>query len=252
MTIFVKNYIMRAFIEKINEEWLDEFCYVSKQALIDRGYTILPFDGDDMERSLVTKNINRDKDICIGSVQATNKFFELCGIEPPTYLGYPEQLKKYLGRNIELTTFGELDNNFPYFVKPATEIKLFTGDVVDKPTHLEYLEKFDNCKSDTKLYKSELVEFVTEYRVSVSNGKVYGMKHYKGDFMKFIDTSVIDSMIRDFTDCPSAFSLDVGLTDDGRTLLVEVNDYWALGSYGLEGKDYALLCARRMREILKR
>lgn len=243
---------MRAFIEKINGEWLEEFCYISKQALIDRGYTIVPFDGDDMERSLVTKNINREKDICIGSVQATNKFFELCGIEPPTYLGYPEQLKKYLGRSIELTTFGELDMNFPYFVKPATDVKLFTGDVVDKPTHLEYLEKFDNCKSDTKLYKSELVEFVTEYRVSVSQGKIYGMKHYKGDWMKFIDPLVIDNMIKDFTDCPSAFSLDVGLTDDGRTLLVEVNDYWALGSYGLEGKDYALLCARRMREILKK
>ena len=70
--------------------------------------------------------------------------------------------------------------------------------------------------------------------------------------MKFIDPLVIDNMIKDFTDCPSAFSLDVGLTDDGRTLLVEVNDYWALGSYGLEGKDYALLCARRMREILKK
>ena len=62
---------MRAFIEKINGEWLEEFCYISKQALIDRGYNIIPFDGNFLE-NLSTMNINREKDICIGSVHGTN------------------------------------------------------------------------------------------------------------------------------------------------------------------------------------
>ena len=91
---------------------------------------------------------------------------------------------------------------------------MFTGDVVSNETHLKYMVQFDGCKDDTLVYKSELVNFVTEYRVFVSHGKIYGMKHYKGDFLKFIDVSVLENMIKDFTDCPSAFTLDVGLTDD--------------------------------------
>lgn len=242
---------MRAFLEKSNKEWYDDFVYISKQPLIDRGYTIVPFDGDDMDRSLVPMNININTDICIGSVQATVKFFELCGIKTPKYLGYPEHLKPYLGRKIEHTTFGKLGTDFPFFVKPSNDVKMFTGDVVENPKHLEYLLKFGECLPDTPVLKSEIVEFITEYRIFISLGKVYGMKHYKGDYMKFIDTNVILNMINDFTNCPSAFTLDVGLTNDGRTLLVEVNDMWAIGSYGLDGKDYSLLCERRMKEILK-
>lgn len=240
---------MKAFIEKIGGEWFDDFCYISIFPLKELGYTIVAFDGDDLE-TLERKHITKN-DICIGSVQATSKFFELAGIAIPEYLGYPEQLKSYLGRKIEETTFGELGTDFPYFVKPAQDIKMFTGDVVDNPKHLEYLVMFDKCKPETKVIKSELVDFVTEYRVFVSNGKIYGMKHYKGDWMQFIDTSIVNKMVEDFKDCPSAYTLDVGLTSTGETLLVEINDMWAIGSYGLEGRDYALLCARRIKEILR-
>lgn len=243
---------MKAFLEKINNEWLDDFVYMSRYPLQEMGYNIISFDGDDMENTLCNKHITKN-DICIGSVQATSKFFECIGIDVPSYLGYPEQLEKYLGRNISMLYFNQLEaTDMPYFVKPAIDVKLFTGDVVSSEKHLEYLVQFDNCKPDTLVYKSELIDFVTEYRVFVSHGKIYGMKHYKGDFLKFIDTSIVNEMVKDFTDCPSAFTLDVGLTDDGRTLLIEVNDMWAIGSYGLDGRDYALLCARRMKEILSK
>ncbi len=243
---------MRAFIEKIGGEWFEDFCYISNFPLQEMGYKIIPFNGDDLENTLCNKYINPKTDICLGSVQAISKFFELCGVEEPKYLGYPDQLDKYLGRKIEKTTFGELGNDFPYFIKPLEGVKMFTGDVVTKEKHLEYMVQFDKCLPDTKVYKSEVVEFVTEYRAFVSQGKIYDLKNYNGDFLKFIDTSVLENMVKDFTDCPSAFTLDVGLTDDGRTLLVEVNDFWALGSYGLEGRIYSLLAARRMKEILNK
>jgi hypothetical protein len=240
-----------AFLEKINGEWLDDFVYISKQPLIDMGYNIVPYDGDDLENTLVMRNPDPNTDICIGSVQGTVKFFQACGVDTPKYIGYPDQLKKYLGRKIEETTFGNLGRDFPYFVKPSNEVKMFTGDIVSNDRHLEYLVSFDGCKEQTPVIKSEVVEFITEYRAFVSYGKIYGIKHYKGDFLKFIDASVLDKMVDDFTDCPSAFTLDIGLTEDGRTLLVEVNDMWAIGSYGMDGREYALLCARRMKEILR-
>jgi hypothetical protein len=242
---------MEAFLEKINGEWLDDFVYIAKQPLIDMGYKIVPYDGDDLEHTLVMRNPDPNTDICIGSVQGTEKFFEACGVPVPKYLGYPEQLKKYLGRKIETTTFENLGTDFPYFVKPAESIKMFTGDVVDNPKHLEYLVMFDKCQPDTPVIKSEVMDFLSEYRVFVSHGKIYDVKHYKGTWKEHISWNVVEMMVKDYTDCPSAYTLDVGLDSRGLTKLVEVNDMWAIGSYGMDGRDYALLCARRMKEILK-
>lgn len=240
---------MKAFLEKINNEWLDDFVYISQYPLKELGYEIVAF--DDLYNPLENNSIDRESDICIGSVQATNKFFELCGITPPKYLGYPEQLRKYLGREMTKLKFSELNNNYPYFIKPADDIKLFTGGVISNDRHLEYLKIWDSVKDDTLIFKSDIINFISEYRAFISFGKIYGLKHYNGDHSKFIDYSILENMVSDFKDCPSAFTLDIGLTDDGRTLLVEVNDMWAIGSYGMDGKDYSLLCARRMKEILK-
>lgn len=100
--------------------------------------------------------------------------------------------------------------------------------------------------------EDDVVNFVTEYRVFVSLGRIYGIEHYKGDFTKFIDVNIIKEMVDSYKNCPKAYTLDVGLTESGETLLVEVNDMWAIGSYGINGDYYALLCERRMKEILNK
>ena len=241
---------MKAYLEQINNDWLDDFVYISKYPLIEfHERKIIPFDGEDLS-SLEKLNINPKEDICIGSVEACTKFFELCNVPVPKAISYPEELKKYLGRDIIKTTFGQLGEDYPYFIKPSEDIKLFTGDVITKDYHKQLLKDFYNCTDSTPVFKSPIIDFVSEYRVFVSNGKIYGIKHYKGDFTKFIDPNVVKRMVDAYKDCPSAYTLDVGLTVLGETLLVEVNDMWAIGSYGLDGKTYALLCVRRMKEIL--
>lgn len=241
---------MKAYLEQIDKEWLDDFVYISKYPLIEfHERKIIPFDGEDLS-CLKKLNINPKEDICIGSVEACTKFFELCNVPVPKAISYPEELKRYLGRDIITTTFGELGNDYPYFIKPSEEIKLFTGDVIINDHHKQLLKEFYNCTDSTPIFKSSVITFVSEYRVFVSNGKIYGIKHYKGDFNKFIDPNVVKRMVDTYKDCPSAYTLDVGLTLLGETLLVEVNDMWAIGSYGLDGKTYALLCVRRMKEIL--
>lgn len=242
---------MKAFLEQIDKQWLDDFVYISRYPLIERDYEIIPFNGEDIDTCFSKHEIDPKEDICIGSVEATTKFFEKCGVSTPKYLGYPESLKKFLGRGIIKTTFDKLGNDYPYFIKPSDDVKLFTGDIIKSDKDRSMFIHWKFCNDNTPVYKSEYVNFTTEYRVFVSYGKIWGIKHYRGDFKKFIDVSIVEEMIEAYKDCPSAFTLDVGLTDDGRTLLVEVNDMWAIGSYGLNGRIYALLCARRMREILK-
>lgn len=242
---------MKAFLERINKDWLDDFVYISRCPLIEIGYEIIPFNGEDIDTCFDKYRIDPSEDICIGSVEATVKFFELCGVPIPKYLGYPESLKGFLGRKIIKTTFENSGNDYPYFIKPADDVKLFTGDIIKSDKDKKMFIDFGFCDIDTPVYKSEVVDFVSEYRVFVSLGEIRGIKHYRGNFEKFIDIDVVHRMVDLYKDCPSAFTLDVGLTSDGWTLLVEVNDMWAIGSYGLDGRTYALLCVRRMKEILK-
>ena len=104
----------RAFLEKIGGEWLDDFVYMSKQPLLEREFEVIEFDGDDMENTLLNHNFNVPGDIIIGSVQATVKFFEACGISTPHYLGYPLELKPYFGRKIS-SMYG---SDLKYIKKP--------------------------------------------------------------------------------------------------------------------------------------
>ena len=239
---------MLAFLEKNknSQEWLDDFVYISVFPLMERGYTIIPFYFEEL-----TDLIDfTESDICIGSVEACIKFFELNKVAIPKAINYPIELRKYLKRDIIETTFKESGENYPYFIKPSENIKLFNGYIVNNDHEKSLITDFYKVDDSTPIFKSSIIDFISEYRVFVSKGYIYGIKHYKGDFCKFIDVSVIKNMIKDYKDCPSAYTLDVGLTESGESLLVEVNDMWAIGSYGLDGGAYSLLCIRRMTEIL--
>ena len=61
--------------------------------------------------------------------------------------------------------------------------------------------------------------------------------------------SVIENAVRDYKDIPAGCSLDFGVTDDGRTLLIEMNDGLALGCYGLPDEEYAKLLLARWAEL---
>ena len=49
-----------------------------------------------------------------------------------------------------------------------------------------------------------------------------------------------------------ACSMDICYTRDGRTLLVELNDAYSLGCYGLPGVLYAKLISARWSQLLGR
>ena len=52
------------------------------------------------------------------------------------------------------------------------------------------------------------------------------------------------------SDMPISYSLDVGVDDQGDTLLVEVNDCYALGNYGLDATTYTNMLYDRWKEIV--
>ena len=92
-----------------------------------------------------------------------------------------------------------------------------------------------------EIWCSEPVKFITEWRVFVRYGKILDARPYKGSPFSRLDEATVKNCIKDFTNIPSGCSLDFGITDDGRCLLIEMNYGFSLGNYGLIDTFYAKL-----------
>lgn len=132
-------------------------------------------------------------------------------------------------------------------MKPVRE-KDLPGAIVKS---LEELEPYLAKGGDYELFVSEPVRFVSEWRVFVRYRQVLGATHYLGDCTVEPDWSIARRAISHFySERPNGYGMDLGVTDDGRTLLVEVNDGFALGSYGLDDTSYALLLSARWAQLM--
>ena len=76
------------------------------------------------------------------------------------------------------------------------------------------------------------------------------MRPYRGDWHYHYDHSVLDYAVDNYRTDPAGYAMDFGVTDDGRTLLVEVNDGFALGCYGADPIQYAKLLSARWCELV--
>lgn len=69
------------------------------------------------------------------------------------------------------------------------------------------------------------------------------------------DKNVLKEMLEEFKrieNRPDACSMDICVTEEGKTLLMEFNDAYALGYYGLAPILYAKLISARWSQILER
>ncbi len=244
---------MKAYLEKCGKEWFDDFVYLARQPLEDRGFTIVPFDDFTLPDLIKCEAFDKN-DIVVGSVESTKAFWKTVGIEIPKYIGYPKSLDAFYGRTIKRTRFGKITiDDLPIFIKPAYDIKLFTGFVLEKSTTLHNIGMYySDVNPNTAIYTSEVVDIISEYRCFVHKNELVGIKHYAGDFCSFPNLSSIYKMIRSYKEnAPISYTLDVGIINDinEKTILIEINDFWAIGGYGLDGKTYVRMLIDRFQEI---
>lgn len=173
----------------------------------------------------------RQEDVVCDYINETKQLLRAMGIEVKTY-DYPEELKAFYGREIRQAVMGDIVNipdNWGHFVKPLAASKAFVGRVVNGTKDLIGI----GLPMDYPIWMSEAVEFLAEWRCFVLDGEVIDVRPYKGDYHYTYDPAVIDAAVAAWKDAPIAYALDIGVTSDQRTLIVEVNDGFALGQYGL-------------------
>lgn len=212
----------------------------------ERGHEIRFFEATAFDEIELTREM-----LVVGGVPIVQKAFAKLGIPFPSLPSLPSALEQYSKRRIweaRLRDVRELaDSGQEVFIKPAAnKLKQFPGHVIRNYADLAVTAGIDD---DASVVCADVLEMVSEYRVYVTQGSVVGCKHYWGDFRKFPDFRFIDSAIAAFDGAPQGYAIDFAVLANGETALIEVNDGFALGSYGLQPMLYAALLEARWSEL---
>ena len=189
------------------------------------------------------------EDVVVGYVNTVRKRLSDFNITAPE-IDYPKELTKYLGRKIWHAKLSQITNNpdlWPLFVKPV-EDKKFTGVIVRSTKDLIGCGTYGE---NPDVFCSNIVNFTAEWRCFVRYGRILDVRPYKGDWKLHYDPSIIENAVKDYYNAPNGYAIDFGVTDDRRTLMIETNDGYALGCYGLFYINYAKLLSARWAELTK-
>lgn len=106
------------------------------------------------------------------------------------------------------------------FIKSATYYKSF-ADITKCP---------EEVPEGTYII-SDVVDIKSEWRAFVFCDRLFDIRRYAGDFKVFPDIKLIEEMIKDYKTSPAAYTLDVGINDNG-TFIIEVHPFVSCGLYG--------------------
>jgi hypothetical protein len=102
----------------------------------------------------------------------------------------------------------------------------------------------------TPVLAQQKVEFKSEWRAFVLRDKILHVAHVKGDPLLFPDRDAMIAASEAYTERPIAFGMDWGITPAGQTMLIEVNDGYSLGNYGMHGMMHTAMIEARWRELM--
>jgi hypothetical protein len=238
----------KVYIQRLDGEFVNDASFYYYHGFKQLGIEVEFFDED--KKYLIP--LSKDS-LIVAGVPTTVRAFRMMGIEVEP-LDIPFYLSGYTGRMVENTTICRAllnpDIKYPLFVKPV-QGKLFNGQVVGSKSELEMFRYCDEINDiNTKIIISEPVTFLAEYRIFVLDGKILDSKKYMGSYKLIPDYEIVEKAIADYKNAPIAYSIDFGVTDDGRTLLVECNDAYSLGPYGLNNMDLTRMFILRWNQIL--
>jgi hypothetical protein len=171
-----------------------------------------------------------------GDMDAMHGAMKQLGIEVPAVNDYSACLLPFMHRKVWTSTLGAIEQmawdfgHPPVFIKPAARRKDFTGFIVSASSDLYRL---GNASRRQPVWCSDVVHWISEYRVYVVRDCIVGIDHYDGDPAQSLDLDVVTTALAAFRasgEAPSAYGIDFGVLSSGQTALVEANDGYALGA----------------------
>ena len=173
--------------------------------------------------------------------------------ESVEYLGYKifpiddTWAKDFKLRNEQFCLLDEI-KEYPCFIKPAQDIKAFTGIIVE---NYKEAKLFTNDYSGI-LSVQEIIEIESEYRLYYTETRgILGVKHYLGNPYLVPNEEFVNILVNRAKKelKQKSFSLDIGIKENGETVLIEINDGWAIGNYGLSPNLYYSFIKARWLQI---
>lgn len=222
----------------------------------ERGYEVTRFDAPTLFDGALDRGLLSfpDETIVAGGVGTVRSAIKRAQRPLPDLQDLPDCLKEWIGRDFWISTLEEVRQPFEkeeetraLHVKPLWEHKRFTGTVFKEFKDLIPSAAVDG---EIEVLVQEVVEFVSEWRAYIFRGAIKTVANYQGDPLAFPDRTRMQSALDAFESCPIACSMDWGITSTGETLLVEVNDCYALGNYGADMYLYTAMIEARWREIM--
>lgn len=229
---------MRALLEELQARQVPVETFTAKQ--LSRGQLSLARDA-----------------LVAGDVPTVLGALKQLGIHAPETHDYPPSLSPFLHRRVWRSTVRGLkaavlhEAGPPVFAKPDGRRKRFTGHVFASAADLFYLER---ASESTGILCSDVVVWQSEYRVFVVHGAIVGIRRYGGDSFYRVDEGQIRQAVQRLKSAgedTAGYAVDFGVLDSGQTALVEWNDGFSLGAYGLERGPYTDLTLARWLELVQ-
>lgn len=193
--------------------------------------------------------------IVAGGVPVVEDALKALGVRVPMADNLPESLSEYRGRRVWISTWGEIRARYgrkgppePLWVKSLRRNKGAPSIAIYSADDIELAEALPDGH---EVLISEYVIFNSEWRCFVCNGRILDLCRYNGDVFEFPDPQVVRGAISDLgRNAPAGYGIDFGILMNGQTVLVEVNDGYSLGPYGLEATEYAELLEARWLQLM--
>lgn len=234
---------MKVFIQQnANKQWFNVNAYSAASHFEQMGWEIIPF----QKIEDVSSDLSREYPV-VGGIGNVLSALDVLGVKHPELIDIPECLLEFANRRVWESTLGEMkaESNWPVFIKPLKNHKAFTGHVLK-----DFRDQFKTLgfPDEYPVLASEVVKFTSEYRCFVLNNEVLDMRRYAGRIDWLPDLNVVKDIVSKFKNSPVAYSVDVGDVL-GHTTLIEVNDSYSLGIYGLPAHLQVKMLVTRWKEI---
>lgn len=185
------------------------------------------------------------KNLFVGSVEFMRAVFKRVGLNDV-------RLPLNSNRDFEIITLAEaykkVSDGGNLFIKPL-EIKLFTGLILDGARY----SCLDGLPDDTKVmaYETFKEQIESEWRIYVHNNKMIDARNYSGEFVINPSYQYVNKIIEgNKANFPCAYTIDIGILTSNENVVVEYNDMWSIGNYGIPNDIYLRALKERYFEII--